>query len=689
MNTEDVILILSALVLIGVIIFMIIWVGFRAEVVVVTNQPLQGSVGIGYSCLNDEQSCNEGLFCDFATNTCKVPLGEKCFSYADCQIGSFCSGVCVQGEFGGPNEPCPCDIGLECVQLTTFEKVCKGVSGYTCNTNEECASGVCQSGTCTSGLGLGVLCDGTFQCEGGTLGPTSGPGASGNYCSFPPNVDFGFCEPVNTIVGNTGAVCFLGQPVPGTTGATGAGCNPGNLCLGGFCAAAVNGLGMACGTNAACAPPLSCLTVQGNTCFGATGGCMCLFQDNPNLCSVEVCMTDFLCDLTTNQCLAENEQACVVNADCLNNNCSISNSMFKLIGNATYGNTVNCPGVTSNTSFLTATVFQWEPFSTLPPNATVNRLTGYSSSATSDVIYAVASDGLYFSTGPGWSLIIESPLVVSSGGITSTKILVDAVATSTMILVGFNETQTGGPTPLSDYTLYILTNNNTLTPFNVNSSPDHIDGAQYQSLPPTTSIIFSQIDISTANDVMLLSGTTPLVKPSAQVVYSMRFITQGNTITTTPINTATRARFYFDIPENQGGVIVNFPPDYNLSYTAPMTDSFGDHGIILQANGNIPGYVSNGEFFGPYYPKLPRLGDTPDQSNVIDYSIFSPTSPPCYAGAKNSTIIMVGEDTTHGLISIFHIVYGSQYILPGFANQTNRVLATAGNVYLYSQSSCS
>ena len=100
---------------------------------------------LNQSC-SKTSDCNTGLVCNktegSTVGVCKVSNGGVCTTTSDCSSDSTCQdGVCVAGS--GVDKPCPCGEGLTCVN-----NVCKVAIGETCNSDEECASGMCQCNVC-------------------------------------------------------------------------------------------------------------------------------------------------------------------------------------------------------------------------------------------------------------------------------------------------------------------------------------------------------------------------------------------------------------------------------------------------------------------------------------------------------------------------------------------------------------
>ncbi|MEQ8274376.1 MAG: hypothetical protein RMA76_44760 [Deltaproteobacteria bacterium] len=137
--------------------------------------------------------CNEGLFCDFDTNTCATPAGEggACNgSSGGCQLGLVCAdtiegGLCSKPDFAAPEraelldagDACDassvCAIGLTCVDANgdllsdffatgTCERAL-AVAGTTCSSSIDahaCAEGLCDfaTETCPSRKVVGEVC---------------------------------------------------------------------------------------------------------------------------------------------------------------------------------------------------------------------------------------------------------------------------------------------------------------------------------------------------------------------------------------------------------------------------------------------------------------------------------------------------------------------------------------------------
>jgi hypothetical protein len=663
LSVETFLIIALIIILIAIIAIVIVQGQTKVTFVGPPNTVVPNPLSFGYSCLLDGAVCAFGLTCSSALGICVQAPGSCCSDFSDCDLGlQYCSGICVSGPFGNLSQNCPCFNGLVCSPShgNTYLLTCLGPSGNSCTTNEECLSGNCLStGVCSGGLVAGDSCTVSQECEQGLVcEPT-----------------FFYCQPPGIVSGQLNAGCFPNSPPPveGGTYPT-AGCNEGLLCDNNFCVTAAIGLGTNCTDIVPCIEPLACLDNNNNDCLPGDVACQCLYEDSANSCLDGICTTNYTCNSGNNICLGNSGQPCFANDQCLSSSCNFTTNLFTL-------SSIN--GVTGATGFIGSSDLTWTKQSTIPTAGSVKRMVGFTnpSNTTQDILYAVCTDGLYNynNNSNTWSLIIPNPLVTSITGGTSTKLLIDfAVNSTSLMLVAFLETVTY-PSIQANYTVYTLTNNNILTPFNVISNPPNIPGTQYGAASSGLIVLsILSISISTSNDVLLLSNSgtipsTPFVKVSTTTVYTMRNYTIGSVVGPVPITNVVETSFYYDIPEGTTSSPINFPPDLNIAYVSEFinSDNF-DCGLCLQFNGNISGSV------------LPKEPVDFKEFEVFDYSIYSPQG----LGMQSSTIEIVSLDLSLNSTFVFLIIGGLQFKIPGYVNNNSHPLVTSNFVYLSSPGIC-
>jgi len=576
-----------------------------------------GSVGYGFSCLTNP--CQTNLICDKGTITCRLPNGSVCQQSSQCVTGSFCSGICVTGPFGNLGQPCPCNSGLTCVNRGNA-LICLLNQGENCMGNSDCASDNCVSGVCEAGLPPASACTSNIQC--GLF-----------VCD-----SFGFCQPPGVTSGTVGAFCIIGQPPPGTPGATAAGCDPGNLCNGITCAPGNRGLGEACNGTNLCDPPLICTSTETELpCVDLnSGGCQCLYPGDANTCPNEVCTVNFQCNTLTQDCLGQPGQPCVIGPDCISGTCNSVGSFYQL---SLQGNIIG-------SSFLS-----WGLINSTP--APVVKLIGYSGG-----IFMLGNNNIVYSlVGTTWT-----PIITGNANMILISICVN---NSGVFLVSFNQT-TG---MINGNTVYTYAGN-TLTPFNVIPRVGFLDGTQYDTLD--NEIIIKDMDISINSDVLLLDNSNnPMVKAANQTKYSLRPKTTGMNVGP-PVTNVTLPRFYFDLPEPGP---ISWPSDFNFGYVQGAST-----GNILQFNGNISGQA---------YPR--SLGNPTETFSVADYSIFSPSNcpPGLNCGMPFSTIGIISFDSLFNVYFPYLISQSIQLKLPGFVDINSKILVVdEQNIYLYTAGRC-
>jgi hypothetical protein len=118
----------------------------------------------GDACDNAFAECATGLTCDFtgaSGGTCVVPapMGGACTSGNECLVGACAQGVCVTPTYGKAGDPCNgndqrCLVGSCAISGSGISGTCPTVIAdgqpctlgdptTTCDTESECANGVC------------------------------------------------------------------------------------------------------------------------------------------------------------------------------------------------------------------------------------------------------------------------------------------------------------------------------------------------------------------------------------------------------------------------------------------------------------------------------------------------------------------------------------------------------------------
>src|SRR3990167_606537 len=262
----------------------------------------QTIAGMGQVCTTTT-ICGSNLVCQptNANNTgiCKQPLGGPCTILNDCNTsgssganacqitGTETVGVCTQINVGILNGACPCNDNLVCSTFPTGN-VCKLAPGQVCSLNSQCSVGICDNGLCSTGKTIGQPC-------------------TGNQCASTLTCSLGWCQNSGQTTGNSGAFCNV-QDNPG--------CNSGLSCIQNTCQPSTNVLGSACNTSLQCDPPLTCVLNSGQN----SG--VCYYPTPVNSCVFQSCLSQFVCGLN-DQCLADKGQSCVVNSNCVSNNCGL------------------------------------------------------------------------------------------------------------------------------------------------------------------------------------------------------------------------------------------------------------------------------------------------------------------------------------------------------------------------------
>lgn len=657
--------------------------------------------------------CNDGLVCDGTNFICKYGTGNVCNNSADCVTGLICSGICATGPTGGLNELCPCDANYSCVTLENNVNICKGNGGATCGTGSDCVS---------------LICENTGICATGS--PNSFPCTANQSCASQ-NCSNGFCQDQGVTTGSQGASCVDACFGPGVTGAV---CNNGTgmplltcLCLDGIdepgtCVIANQGILTTCSPISACGEGLNCLDINANTCTGGspscTGcACICIFPyNNVNMEPAdEVCISGMTAGVN-DICVNDIGLGCDADGLCFNNSCNGNSvvTVYQFIGGTpdnTFTSGTTFTGATQ-TSILfgftgpTGIVTPYKMFANSTPTIDTIYLVDYTQGLLS-VQYNVSSR----SAGP-WTQLIPFTTTSTTGGVTTTRTLIDAGFNGTNFIVAFQESITGGTgiTGTND-TVYIGTNINNLTQFNVLSGGgfNGLPGTQYTSNNSPLSINYIDIspanDVSTGNDVLISINGTIYVKPLSDTTYNIGIIFGGTSNGRQMTGLTGPARFYFDIIENPSGTgpivcpesgnpnsPIQCPSVNNIAFVGPF-QTFGETGPAemldqaLQFSGNAAGVGQPVDRFGNIV-----------QYRVFDFDIFSPTSQNFgssgttgITGMHSSTITMlnnayIGDNFIDTMVAASND--GSTTLFPYRIGTTSRSTVTNNNLYILSIASC-
>lgn len=621
-------------------------------------------------------ACAPGLLCDAAANyVCKYSLGQTCASGADCATGSYCSGVCVSGPYGGFQQYCPCAAGYTCVANPGAASTCAVALGGVCTNNSDCSTGNCVTGTCA------------LLPNGANCGALDSLCVSGN-CSN------GLCQPPGVISGGNGAACSnLNCNSTLTTGT----CTNGGECVctygapTGVCTDHPLSLNSACSSLSPCENALMCLDQSSLQCGAdSDANCTCLFNySDPN--ANQDCPGGLVGGSTI--CLNGPGLGCDNNSQCGSGQCSTGGGSLVLY---------------DLTTPLTVT-----PLITNGLGA-VTRLLAVSDGA-SDTIYAVDTvQGICqmtYNSGTGvataWTVILPS---------TSTMYPVNAAYAS---MADFTSTFYIVFMVNGTYAIYTWDLVNTPLPLGAGVS-GYPAGSQSTG-GGTTPLNIYDIDVSYPNDAVSATGNDLLVvsdgvlpgtyqllvatNPTAGTYAFMPAVQQGgpNAGGAVAVTTSVpRARFYYDTiqtygagtslgcgqidPSNNGTIVC--PPSSNFTYIGAAD---GQPGVVI-FSGNVAGTagvtvptvtVPQDRFYGLTF-------------SVYNYSIFVPgsaplTSPTNPAPIFNSvTISLAAVSDSTGLLGN-RVVVGHSAVFNPVAYQispNSQPLATANGLYLWSPGTC-
>ena len=671
-------------VLIGILVFLLLVI--IAIVVIITsttsNKPAtnDGVQTVQTTFLNPCQNvtCGSGFVCDPTSFVCKKELDQVCFAASECLSGYFCSGKCVTGPTGSLNQYCPCGPGYLCDEQEDGYSICKGGSGTTCSTNEDCFSVACINGACLGGYPNAYPCIYNTDCasqncsNGYCQEPLFQTGALGAACA-------GNC------VGWTGAVCTF----PGSTCTCfGQENEPGNCTESGigFLLPCVTGYGI-------CSDLFTCVAPSGLDCTSSNTGCFCEFH-YPD--TTVTSPPNFACmgGMTAKEgaCFGETGSGCVQSQGCASGVCSGPPVLTMFTFNSSPQN-----------NFFGSTGIAAVPISYGPNNATTPRRMFVDTSGSIDTIYlfdmnagvySIQYDTQNQSVLSDWQLLL--PIQSSDG-----KIVLDVSYNNGQFLVTY---QVAGQ--VSGTVLYVGFSLDNLIPLiRGNFSNNGQTGSQTE---PGVTIVSA--DISPANDIsgggdILINVIDTRIPNQPVVSYVNAFGTQTyeqlfttGVVPQTPVTTypdlGYAARFYYDVTEKgpTGGPIVcpvntTIPSGasiacasrYNVSYIG--IDNTTISGTTpLKFTGNLspvslPSDVHSGQSYSP-----------------ISYSIYSPSG----TGMQQSKIITISYPP--GVSEYVEVVLtyagtnaplqGRIYVNAGLAPNAV-VLVSANAYYMFSGNSCS
>lgn len=642
------------------------------------------------SCLTEP--CDNGLICDGSSFVCKFGPGFRCSNFSECADELICSGLCVTGATGNLNQLCPCNEGYICTPQSNFLTICKGGGGTKCETNIDCASGLCLNNkTCAFGA------------------PNAFPCVTDSQCASK-NCNGGFCQNPGVISGTQGSSCANFQCV----GYTGAVCNStvGNpltcVCLNGVgeagtCVPATQGILSICSNLQACSDDLICFNNSANVCGDGETGCICLFPYTDVNAQVvgSNCINGMSTRENSGECFNNGGLGCDIGGACVNSLCGGPPVLAVYQFNRRIGN----PGINFIDSLSTSIlVAANEPSDIIQPSKMFA-----TSNGTIDTIYVVDFVNGFISTQydpfnmtiiSPWIQLIPPTSTNTVGNITTTRNLIDVGYNKTNFIVAFHEilvvNGTGGFTQEND-TVYIGTNTNNLIPFNPQGTTGLI-GTQYTFTGIPLSI--DRIDISEGNDaseggdILISTNGTIYIKENAQPYYNIGVI-QGGPMNGQQMTGLTGpSSFYFDNTQNaQGTGPIICPedgtasssnrircPSYNNIAFVGRFNGFGggEYDQVLQFSGNIAGAAE----------PIDRFEDINNvQYHVFDYSIYSPSP----EGMPQSAVIMLTSAYLNNNFIGNTVVLsfgGNTTPIPYRIGITSRSAASANAFYVLSIASC-
>ena len=311
-------------------------------------------INSGEYTINDDY-CNEGLLCNINTFECDAPSGcaQDCTS-----LGMYCSSM-ISGICGGEGASCmSTEISPDGLDETHMPLDSMCTTGFTCNHESGVCVSVCENGVQDTGE-LGIDCGGTctlcpgtclvdLDCDQGELCYTNVcvRGCSGdNDCQSGEDCTNGICLPTISLTAGDSCLRSIETQsmidLPSADNVEGwqalydgigtgifelSVCDTGLICdpMGLLCVEQVLGLGLPCADGLG--PGNECTDNDGvkvghcNSdliCGGENAMC---YPDQNKLCA-----NGLICDPITEICivsdLKNSGEVCIVNSDCLYNNC--------------------------------------------------------------------------------------------------------------------------------------------------------------------------------------------------------------------------------------------------------------------------------------------------------------------------------------------------------------------------------
>lgn len=645
-------------------------------------------VSFMYRCGDsDNITCADGYTCDSGDGTCRVPLGGPCNTYADCETGNYCSGICYNSNNDPPSfisgnigDPCPCDYSTQsCVPNPNNNTLlCLVKGGGPCNNDSDCISGVCNNdGLCICGQLNGTVCEIDKECQNGN-------------CSLAPS-GTSLCQNDGISSGSQGAACQASVD-----------CRSGLTCENGICASTDTGLDLSCNATLICPEPMVCNNIlDGSLCAADDEECKCSYQltsgmPDPNGCRSGSCLNGYSCKrvegigVSAFLCQAPSGQPCRIDGDCMGSQCG-DGSIYRIIFKDDNGDDIT----TTQNSAIGSSSVRWQPFSSIPAGG-VDRIMSVTTSDNSDILYVINSTGAFFrrESDNEWTEVASSD---------STKELIDGSITTwtsgvTILYLIFKETATNanGDT-VTNWTLWTWNILNGLYPNNIMPNSNFLDGTQYTSDGDPINNV-KEIDVkflpSAANNTILLyDGYNIYVNnENKSTAYSTI-----DPLSTDDNNTtfASSIRFF----EDQTGILSNNAFG-NISYINAASDNNGSGYIDTTCVGsNTTGTISCGctdaLSVGKVITMLPsnivyfpyNLFCQNNSFNVFTYDIHVFNAGSSSSSLINSTIALVslGENNMYSLYIINSV---QETFIPGYVNNSTRVTVSDKYIYVYTSGSC-
>jgi hypothetical protein len=236
---------------------------------------------LGYVCQTDDQ-CDDALVCDTSIMRCRYKDYTPCNDASNCLTTSFCNAVCLPGTTPtgiyyqqqnqtdlilGSSVPCPDGYqsffsinGNSVIPNApqTSINICKYAPGYSCHSNDDCASSGCADQD-------GNICDKNCGIGGGwclNKARNGEPCTDGNTCSsgycYPSSDGKQYCQNPD-LAGRSnptlGMVCSIDDKGDGMP------CENGNRCVGGICATPSSSLLQGCSYLRTCPGSMNCYNI--------------------------------------------------------------------------------------------------------------------------------------------------------------------------------------------------------------------------------------------------------------------------------------------------------------------------------------------------------------------------------------------------------------------------------------------